>query len=141
MDTVKDIVIFAPSEAFASAAAELIQERALSNHIGIVEATGNRTLQYAEKLVRAGSRIFISRGRNTSLLQKNITIPIIDVPYLYEEIYHSVKATGFPPGEVALVGFDKAFQIMNRFKDISGQDIQVIGPDSPATIGLSITAV
>ena len=45
MDTVKDIVIFAPSEAFASAAAELIQERALSNHIGIVEATGNRTLQ------------------------------------------------------------------------------------------------
>lgn len=44
MDTVKDIVIFAPSEAFASAAAELIQERALSNHIGIVEATGNRTL-------------------------------------------------------------------------------------------------
>ena len=40
MDTVKDIVIFAPSEAFASAAAELIQERALSNHIGIVEATG-----------------------------------------------------------------------------------------------------
>ena len=53
MDTVKDIVIFAPSEAFASAAAELIQERALSNHIGIVEATGNRTLQYAEKLVRA----------------------------------------------------------------------------------------
>lgn len=133
MDTVKDIVIFAPSEAFASAAAELIQERALSNHIGIVEATGNRTLQYAEKLVRAGSRIFISRGRNTSLLQKNITIPIIDVPYLYEEIYHSVKATGFPPGEVALVGFDKAFQIMNRFKDISGQDIQVIGPDSPAT--------
>ena len=53
MDTVKDIVIFAPSEAFASAAAELIQERALSNHIGIVEATGNRTNTQKNWLGRA----------------------------------------------------------------------------------------
>lgn len=133
MDSAKDIVIFAPSEAFASVAAALIEERALSNHVCLVEATGSRTLKYAEELVRAGSRIFISRGRNTSLLQKNITIPVIDVPYLYEEIYHSVKATGCLPQEVALVGFDKAFQIMNKYKAISGQDIQIICPDSPAT--------
>lgn len=133
MDSAKDIVIFAPSEAFASVAAALIEERALSNHVCLVEATGSRTLKYAEELVRAGSRIFISRGRNTSLLQKNITIPVIDVPYLYEEIYHSVKATGCLPREVALVGFDKAFQIMNKYKAISGQDIQIICPDSPAT--------
>ncbi|MCB6610625.1 sigma 54-interacting transcriptional regulator [[Clostridium] symbiosum] len=133
MDPAKDIVIFAPSEAFASVAAALIEERALSNHVCLVEATGSRTLKYAEELVRAGSRIFISRGRNTSLLQKNITVPVIDVPYLYEEIYHSVKATGCSPREVALVGFDKAFQIMNKYKAISGQDIQIICPDSPAT--------
>lgn len=71
MDTVKDIVIFAPSEAFASAAAELIQERALSNHIGIVEATGNRTLQYAEKLVRAGQPyLYLPRKKYQPITEK-----------------------------------------------------------------------
>lgn len=75
MDTVKDIVIFAPSEAFASAAAELIQERALSNHIGIVEATGNRTLQYAEKLVRLSNTQKNWLGRAAVSLSPEEEIP------------------------------------------------------------------
>lgn len=139
MNTPKDIIIFAASEEFSATSRKVIQKRGLSDQIAIIDSTGENTLKSAEKLAAAGSKIFISRGRNSSLLQKHTNIPLIDVPYLYEEIYASIKATEHPPKEVAVIGFDKAFDILKTFRDLSGQEIQLIEPESPDTLELDIT--
>lgn len=138
MNSVKEITIFAASEAFASVSEQLIRQRNLLNHIAVVKSTGESTLKNAESLVKAGSKIFISRGRNTSLLKKHMTIPIIDVPYLYEEVYASVEAAGCRPEKIAMVGFDKAYDIMETFRKLSGQEVQLISPESPDTAEMDI---
>lgn len=129
-----DIVIFAASETFAEAARKIIAERHLESHISVTEATGEQTLSCALEYARAGSRIFICRGRNTSLIEHHVSVPVINVPYLYEEIYSSFEAAGAPPEQVAMVGFDKAHDIMRTFRRISGLDVQLIEPKSPDTI-------
>lgn len=134
MNSAKDITIFAASETFAQTARELIQERHLENHISVAEATGEETLKLALQYAREGSRIFICRGRNTNLIEHHVSVPVINVPYLYEEIYHSFKAAETLPERVAMVGFDKAQDIMRTFRRISGLDVQLIEPKSPSTI-------
>ena len=126
-----DIVIFAASETFAQTARELLLERRLENHITVTEATGERTLKLALQFAREGSRVFISRGRNTKLIERHVSVPVINVPYLCEEIYSSFLAAGAPPERVAMVGFDRAYNIMKTFRRISGLDVQLIEPQSP----------
>ena len=129
-----DIVIFAASETFAQTARELILERRLENHITVTEATGERTLKLALQFAREGSRVFISRGRNTKLIERHVSVPVINVPYLCEEIYSSFLAAGALPERVAMVGFDRAYNIMKTFRRISGLDVQLIEPQSPGTV-------
>lgn len=139
MESVKDIVIFAASEYFSSASKAVIEQRNLSEHVTVIDSTGENTLRYAEKLAKAGSKVFIARGRNASLLQNMTTSPLVDVPFLYEEIYASLKAAGYPADEVTMIGFDKAFDIMKTFKRLSGQNVQLIEPHSPDTAESDIT--
>ena len=136
-----DIVIFCASEEFSRIAAEVIQNRGLENHISIVNATGEETIRKGEELIRTGSRVFISRGRNTLLLQKNMTVPVIDVPFLYEEILSSVRQAGCAPEDIILVGFDKAYESMTRFRRLSGLNVQIVNPKSPATAKQELQAV
>lgn len=128
-----DIVIFCASEEFSRVAAEVVQVRGLERHVSIVNATGEETIRKGEALIRGGSRVFISRGRNTQLLQQNMTIPVIDVPFLYEEILRSVQLAGCAPEDIILVGFDKAYDSMVRFRRLSGLDVQILNPHSPGT--------
>ena len=134
MNSAKDITIFAASETFAQTARDLVLERHLENHISVAEATGEETLKLALQYAREGSRIFICRGRNTSLIEHHVSVPVINVPYLYEEIYRSFEAAAAPPERVAMVGFDKAQDIMRTFRRISGLNVQLIEPKSPGTI-------
>lgn len=129
-----DIVIFAASETFAQTARKLIAERRLENHISVTEATGEKTLKLALQYAREGSRIFICRGRNTKLIERHVSVPVINVPYLCEEIYRSFEAADAPPEQVSMIGFDKAQNIMRTFRRISGLDVQLIEPNSPSTI-------
>lgn len=133
LDERKDIVIFCASESFSSVAVKVIQARGLENHISVVNATGEETLRKGEEFIRQGSRVFISRGRNTQLLQQNMTIPVIDVPFLYEEILRSVQLAACAPEDIILVGFDKAYDSMIRFRRLSGLNVQILNPYAPGT--------
>lgn len=133
MERRADIVIFCASEEFSRVAAEVVRERELEGHIAVVDATGKETIQKGEEFIRNGSRVFISRGRNTPLLQQNMTIPVIDVPFLYEEILSSVLMANCKPEDIILVGFDKAYESMIRFRRLSGLNVQILNPHSPAT--------
>lgn len=139
MEPDKDIIIFAASEYFSNASKEVIAQRNLGAQITVVDSTGENTLKSAEKLVKAGCKVFISRGRNTSLLQNMTDIPVIDVPYLYEEIYASVESAGCAPEEVTMIGFDKAYDIMKTYQHLSGMNIQLIEPESPDTAENDVT--
>lgn len=134
MKEICDIMIFAASDVFTSVARQIIQKRRLTGRVGIIEATGKHTIRNAKEAVSAGAKVLIARGRNVRLLEENVPIPVVDVPYLYEEIYESVQMGDCAPEEIALIGFDSAYDTMLRFRRISGMDVQVIDPKSPDTV-------
>lgn len=130
----KDIMIFSATNAFTSAAKKIIEKRYLNNKIGIIEATGQNTIILGKQIIAKGTKILIARGLNIRLLKESFNVPIIDIPYLYEEIYESVKSADCPPEEIALIGFDDCYNSMLDFQQTSGMNIQVIGPKSPDTM-------
>lgn len=134
MKEIRDIMIFSASDVFTSVARQIIQKRRLTGRVGIIEGTGKNTIRNAKEAVSAGARVLIARGRNVRLLEENVSSPVVDVPYLYEEIYESVHMGNCVPEEIALIGFDNAYDTMLRFRRISGMNVQVINPESPDTI-------
>lgn len=134
MKEIRDIMIFSASDVFTSVARQIIQKRRLTGRVGIIEGTGKNTIRNAKEAVSAGARVLIARGRNVRLLEENVSSPVVDVPYLYEEIYESVHMGNCAPEEIALIGFDNAYDTMLRFRRISGMNVQVINPESPDTI-------
>lgn len=134
MKEIRDVMIFSASDVFTSVARQIIQKRRLTGRVGIIEGTGKNTIRNAKEAVSSGARVLIARGRNVRLLEENVPCPVVDVPYLYEEIYDSVHMGSFAPEEIALIGFDNAYDTMLRFQRISGMNVQVINPESTDTI-------
>ncbi|WP_085832965.1 sigma 54-interacting transcriptional regulator [Clostridium merdae] len=134
MKEIRDIMIFSASDVFTSVARQIILRRRLTGRVGIIEGTGKNTIRNAKEAVSSGARVLIARGRNVRLLEENVSCPVVDVPYLYEEIYESVHMGNFAPEQIAMIGFDNAYDTMLRFQRISGMNVQVFNPESTDTI-------
>lgn len=125
----KDIIIFSASKAFTDTSHEIIERKQLQDLFEVIEITGTAIIDTAKKSLENGTKMFIARGRNVSLLRNNISASIINVQYTYEDIYYSVLKANCKLENIALVGFDEAYDMMIKFKEISGYNVQVIGPE------------
>ena len=128
MDKYKDIIIFSASKAFTDISHRIITEKNLSDYIDVIEITGRTVVDIAQSALENGTKVFIARGRNVTLLRSNLTVPIINVQYTFEDFYYSVVKAACKYENIALVGFDEAYDMMVKFREISGYNVQVIGP-------------
>ena len=128
MDKYKDIIIFSASKAFTDISHRIITEKNLSDYIDVIEITGRTVVDIAQSALENGTKVFIARGRNVTLLRSNLTVPIINVQYTFEDFYYSVVKADCKYENIALVGFDEAYDMMVKFREISGYNVQVIGP-------------
>lgn len=130
MKKFKDMIIFSASEAFTEISHKIIEEKKLYDLTEVIEITGKAVVDIAQMAVEKGTKVFVARGRNVALLRKNISAPVINVQYTYEDMYNSVMKANCKYENIALVGFDEAYDMMIKFKEISGFNVQVIGPKS-----------
>lgn len=124
----KDIIIFSASKAFTDISRKIINEKQLNDLIEVIEITGKTVVDIAQNALETGTKIFIARGRNVTLLRNHLTSPIINVQYTFEDFYNSVLKADCKYENIALVGFDEAYDMMIKFREISGYNVQVIGP-------------
>lgn len=135
----KDIIIFSASKAFTEISYKIIEDRKLQNLIEVIEITGNAIISIAQAATESGTKAFVARGRNVTLLRKSISAPIINVQYTYEDVYNSIAKANCKYENIALVGFDEAYDMMIKFKEISGFNVQIIGPKSVDNIESDIS--
>lgn len=128
MNEFKNIIIFSASEAFTKVSDNVIKKNNLSELIEIIEMTGEGIIDVAQMAVQHGTKAFIARGRNVNLLRENIPAPVINVQYTYEDIYYSIQKSKYKCENIALIGFDEAFEAMKNFKEVSGCNAQIIQP-------------
>lgn len=124
----KDIIIFSASKAFTDISRKIINEKQLNDLVEVIEITGKTVVDIAQNALETGTKIFIARGRNVTLLRNHLTSPIINVQYTFEDFYNSVLKADCKYENIALVGFDEAYDMMIKFREISGYNVQVIGP-------------
>jgi transcriptional regulator with PAS, ATPase and Fis domain len=139
MNKSKDIIIFSASKAFTEISYKIIDERQLHDLIDVIEVTGKAIIDIAQKASEKGAKVFIARGRNVTLLRENISVPIINVQYTYEDIYNTITKANCIYENIALVGFDEAYDMMVKFREISGFNVQVIGPKTVDNIEYDIS--
>lgn len=129
-----EIIVISASELFTNISEKLIQETRNKNRIKVIETTGKDTIKIAQNYINNGAKIFIARGRNVSLLRDNLDLPVINVQYIYEDFYYSVKNTNLNYNELLMVGFDKLFDSLTSFNKISGYNIKAVQPQSISSI-------
>ncbi len=139
MNKSKDIIIFSASKAFTEISYKIIDEKQLHDLIEVIEITGSAVIDIAQKSAENGTKIFIARGRNVTLLRNNLSVPIINVQYTYEDVYNTIARADCIHENIALVGFDEAYDMMIKFREISGYNVQVIGPKSVDNIEYDIS--
>lgn len=111
------LAIISPSQSFAKSVKKLLKKRKLL--VPIYIATGAETSQLGKKLVADGIKFIISRGRNVSLLRQELTIPVFNVSYTYEDVFYSYQTALKYGDKIALLGFDLARETAIRFREIS----------------------
>lgn len=111
------ITIIAPSSEFEKMVNEILKKMNLS--IPSYSATGQETINIAQRCISEGTKVIISRGLNYALLRSEFSIPIIEVPYTYEDIYYSYQEALKISDKIAFIGFDSAYETACRFSKIS----------------------
>jgi sigma-54 dependent transcriptional regulator, acetoin dehydrogenase operon transcriptional activator AcoR len=124
----KDILILSSSTDFTQKFNRLLEKKKL--HYPVIEATGNKTIEIAKQFVEEGTKIIITRGKNLDLIRQNINTILIDVRYTYEDIYFSLEKAKQYSNKIACIGFDLAYDVEAKFKNISKENFSLIKPES-----------
>lgn len=132
----KDILILSSSTDFTQKFSNLLKKKNLS--YPIFESTGNKTIEIARQFVEEGTKIIITRGKNLDLLRQNINTILIDVRYTYEDMYFSLIKAKQYSNKIACIGFDLAYDVATRFKNISKENFLLIKPDSVSAIDRAV---
>lgn len=127
-----DIIILSSSTDFTQKFSKLLEKNKLS--YPIFESTGKNTIEIAKKFIRKGTKIIITRGKNLGLLRQNINTILIDVRYTYEDVYFSLKKAKQYSNKIAYIGFDLAYNVALKFKNISKENFLLIKPKSVSDI-------
>lgn len=117
------IAIISPSESFAKTAKKILKKENLL--FPIYTATGQKTLELAKQLIEEGIKIIISRGLNVLLLRENVSIPVFNVSYTYEDMFYSYQKAAKYSTKVAFMGFDLARETAVRFREIAGVSLVI----------------
>jgi transcriptional regulator with PAS, ATPase and Fis domain len=141
MNTSNEIIIFSASNLFSEVSNRIINNRNLNKQIKVIETTGKKIIDIAKSEISKGTKVFIARGRNITFLRNNISVPVINVPYTYEDFHNSVKKANCEYENIGLVGFDEVYDMMIKFKEISGYNVQIISPKTVENIEEQIIRV
>lgn len=141
MNTSNEIIIFSASNLFSEVSNRIINNRTLNKQIKVIETTGKKIIDIAKSEISKGTKVFIARGRNITFLRNNISVPVINVQYTYEDFHNSVKKANCEYENIGLVGFDEVYDMMIKFKEISGYNVQIISPKTVENIEEQIIRV
>lgn len=118
-----EISIIAPSELFLDTVSEVLLE--LDINMPSYIATGNETIELANQLISKGTKIIITRGQNVNILRNQVSIPIVDVGYTYEDIFYSYQSALKYSNKIGFLGLGLAYKTAIHFKEISQCDISI----------------
>lgn len=115
----ENIVIVSPSKSFSDQAEKVMKE--MDVHFPILHASGEEYFEKIQQMVEKNHvYAIITRGYNVKFLRGKLAVPIVDVRYTFEDIYHSFQHALEISDKVAFISTDvahdraKTFQVMTQ---------------------------
>lgn len=115
----ENIVIVSPSKSFSDQAEKVMKE--MDVHFPILHASGEEYFEKIQQMVEKNHvYAIITRGYNVKFLRGKLAVPIVDVRYTFEDIYHSFQHALEISDKVAFISTDvahdraKTFQAMTQ---------------------------
>ncbi len=120
----ENIVIVSPSDSFSNQALQVMNEMGL--HFPILHASGEEYFDKIQQMVEnTPVYAIITRGYNVKFLREKLPVPIVDVRYTFEDIYHSFQHALEISNKVAFISTDVAHDRAKTFQAMTFHDMVI----------------
>ncbi|MEO1772297.1 sigma 54-interacting transcriptional regulator [Candidatus Enterococcus ferrettii] len=133
----ENIVIVSPSKSFTNQAVHVMEE--LKLHFPILHASGGNYFENIQQMVE-NNQVYaiITRGYNVQFLREKLSIPIVDVRYTFEDIYHSFQHALQFSKKVAFISTDVAHDRAKTFQAMTNHSMTIPKVNSLQEIPISV---
>lgn len=118
-----EIVIFSVSSTITQRIANVLIERKLE--IPVYEFHYSDVLEKAEEMIRAGTKIIISRGGTAALLRSNMTIPVIEIAHDFHGVYRILQEAKHKSQKIAAVGFPQFCNALRHYQNMTNESFKI----------------
>lgn len=118
-----EVVIFSVSRTITQRIANVLIERKLE--IPVYEFHYSDVLEKAEEMIRAGTKIIISRGGTAALLRSNLTIPVIEIAHDFHGVYRILQEAKHKSQKIAAVGFPQFCNALRHYQNMTNEEFKI----------------
>lgn len=118
-----EIVIFSVSSTITQRIANVLIEKKLE--IPVYEFHYSDVLEKAEEMIRAGTKIIISRGGTAALLRSNMTIPVIEIAHDFHGVYRILQEAKHKSQKIAAVGFPQFCNALRHYQNMTHEEFKI----------------
>lgn len=129
----ENILIVSPSNNFSEQSRKVLAM--MGHNFKILQIAGKNVLTEVEKVL-AEHKVYavVTRGYNVAILRENLSIPIVDVRYTFEDIYYSYQAASEFSDRIAFISIDVAKEKALTFQAITNNQLFIPDLKSPEEI-------
>lgn len=114
----------APNKKMADIAKEVFREHDISVRIEV--GSLEKGLKKAEKLVKEGVLVLISRGGTALFIRERLNIPIVDIPIAASDIANSIIKASTLGNKITIIGFYNLTQGIESFNPLLNVDLKQV---------------
>ncbi|EIQ7157338.1 sigma 54-interacting transcriptional regulator [Citrobacter sp. RHB21-C05] len=118
-----EIVIFSVSSTITQRIANVLIERKLD--IPVYEFHYSDVLEKADEMIRAGTKIIISRGGTAALLRSNMTIPVIEIAHDFHGVYRILQEAKHKSQKIAAIGFPQFCNALRHYQNMTNEEFKI----------------
>lgn len=99
----------------------------MGSNFPVFETYGYNAVTIAKKMIeKYDTRVIVSRGGTLSLLNKEISIPIVDIRHGFIDIWLSMQKAQKMSNHIAIVGYHDMCKAASLYKKIMNQPVEIV---------------
>lgn len=118
-----EIVIFSVSKTITQRITNVLIEKSLD--IPVYEFRYSDVLDKANAMVKAGTKIIISRGGTAAFLRNNISIPVIEIAHDFHGVYRILQEARNKSQKIAAVGFPQFCNALRHYQQMTNEAFKI----------------
>lgn len=123
-----DIVVIAPFEELYRLSKKIIKENFFDN-VDVLLGDMNRGLELAEKAIKEGAKIIVSRGGTYKLIKGSFNIPVVEIGITSFDLLRVFKNVKGYKGKIGAIGYGNVIRGCEIIGDILDLDLVKIEVD------------